>query len=433
MSEKVRVAAVGIYLGATYSCVAVWSDKHNHVEIIPNKQGKKYTPSCIGWDGAQLLVGHAATRNPKNAVFMSIFLVSKVLVDVKRLMGSIFSDGIVQKDIESSSPFKVIEGPEKKPMLVIEHESGNKKYSYAEVYSMILKILKEDAEAYLGTQVIHAVIAIPPYFDKQWQEITDAVTLAGLNVMKLISEPTSAAITYVLDKSPDLHHPIEKNVFVFDISGRTFNMSLLHMNKAGTINSVKNAGGDTHLGGEDFDKLMVNHCVQEFKKIENKDVTEDAKAMIRLEVAYEKAMRDLTSTTQTSIEINSLYDGIDFSITFSRENFEELNANLFKECIEHVKNCLRDGKMHKKDIADVVLVGDSTRIPKLQQMLMEFFDGKPVYKSINADEAVAYGAALLATRLSGNGNQIGLGHTQNSLKQLIKKTQIKFKKFVSLR
>ncbi|KAI3745940.1 hypothetical protein L6452_08352 [Arctium lappa] len=398
MSRRVEGTAVGIDLGTTYSCVAAWFDKHNRVEIIPNEQGNKITPSCVAWNGTELLIGEAAknqiNRNPKNTIF-----------DVKRLIGNRFSDSVVQKDIESW-PFKVIEGSEDKPMLLLKHEYEDKKFSPEEISSMILKNLKECAEAYLGITVTDAVITVPAYFnDKQRQATKDAAMLAGLNVMRLLSEPTAAAIAYGVDKSADKNSPKEKNVFIFDMGGGTFDVSLLNIIKVGKIN-VKAVGGDTHLGGEDFDKAMVNHCVQEFKKREKKDISKNAKAMARLKVACEKAKRDLSSTTQTAIEVDSLYEGIDFSIKFSRAKFEELNASFFKKCIEHVESCLKDGKMQKNDVDDIVIVGGSTRIPKVQQMLMEFFDRKPLCKSINADEAIAHGAALLAANLSGHGNEI---------------------------
>ncbi|KAI3807853.1 hypothetical protein L1987_23789 [Smallanthus sonchifolius] len=304
-----------------------------------------------------------------------------------------------------SWPFKVIGRSGDKPMIVLEHMGANKEFSPQEISSMILKKLKEAAEAYLGTAVRDAVITVPAYFsDKQRQATKNAGTLAGLNVMRLINEPTTAAIAYGLNKSADLNRPQQKNVFIFDLGGGTFDVSLLTISREGTI-SVKAVGGDTHLGGEDFDKSMVHHCVEEFKKRHMKDISKNARAMGRLKVACEKAKRDLSSTTQTSIVIDCLYDGTDFSMKVTRAKFEELNSVFFKKCIEHVENCLKDGNMHKNNVDDVVLVGGSTRIPKIQQMLEEFFDGKPLCKSINADEAVAYGAAVLAANLGGNGSK----------------------------
>ncbi|MFS7994508.1 putative Heat shock protein 70 family [Helianthus anomalus] len=397
MSTKVKSTPIGIDLGTTYSCVAVWFDQHNRVEILPNEQGNTITPSCVACNDGQVLVGEGAknqiTRNPINTVF-----------GVKRLMGSRFSDIKLQKDL-ASWPFKVIEGSTDKTIIVLEHMGANKEFSPEEISSMILKNLKEAAEAYLGTTVRDAVITVPAYFsDKQRQATNIAGTLAGLNILRLINEPTAAAIAYGLDTFANPNHPKQKNVFVFDLGGGTFDVSLLTISREGTI-SVKAVGGDTHLGGEDFDKAMVDHCVQEFKKKHKKDANINARAIGRLKVACEKAKRDLSSTTQTSIEIDCFYDGIDFSMKVTRAKFEELNASFFRKCIQHVENCLRDGNVHKHNVDDIILVGGSTRIPKVQQMLGEFFDWKPLCKTINADEAVAYGAAVLAANLSGKGNK----------------------------
>ncbi|KAL8233835.1 hypothetical protein R6Q59_019935 [Mikania micrantha] len=396
MTKRVEGTAVGIDLGTTYSCVAAWFDQHNRVEIIPNQQGNKITPSCVAWDGVEMLVGEAAknqiARNPKNTVF-----------DVKRFMGARFNDDTVQKDIDTR-PFKVIEGSGEKPVIVFEHESEEKKFSPEEISSMILRNLKESAEAFLGTIVTDAVITVPAYFnDRQRQATMDAGLLAGLNVTRLVNEPTSAAIAYGLDKSADVHCPEERNVMIFDMGGGTFDVSLLKITKTGTVTVIA-VGGDTRLGGETFDQLMVNHCVEVFKKKEMKDVSKNARAMTRLKTACEKAKRDLSSTMQTQIEIDCLYEGIDFSTKISRAKFEQINSCFFNMCIDHVINCLKDGNMHNNEVDDVVIVGGSTRIPKVQQLLIEFFDGKPLCKSINADEAVAYGAAVLAANLNGNGN-----------------------------
>ncbi|XP_071700594.1 heat shock 70 kDa protein 3-like [Rutidosis leptorrhynchoides] len=400
MSKSVGRTAIGIDLGTTYSCVAAWFDQHNRIEIIPNEQGNKITPSCVAWDGTNILVGEAAknqiTRNPKNTVF-----------DVKRLIGNKFSDSRVQEDMKLW-PFKVKKGSAEEPIVVFEHEYGDKEFSSEDISSLILKNLKEAAESYLGTKVTDAVITVPAYFnDKQRQATMTAAKLAGLNVMRLINVPTSAAIAYGLDKTNvDRYGPKETNVFIFDLGGGTFDVSLLNISKDGII-TVKAVGGDTHLGGEDFDKALVKYCVQEFKNKENKDMSENVKAMMRLKVACEKAKRDLSSTTQTSIDVDCLYEGIDFLMKITRAKFEKLNDVYFKKCIAHVKKCLRDGNiMFKKNVDDVVIVGGSTRIPKVQEMLSEFFDGKLLCKSINADEAVAYGAAVLASNLSGNGGGI---------------------------
>ncbi|GJV32269.1 heat shock cognate 70 kDa protein [Tanacetum coccineum] len=389
--------AIGIDLGTTYSCVAAWFDQHNRVEIIPNEQGNRITPSCVAFNDSEVLVGDGAKnqihRNPTNTIF-----------DNKRLIGNRFSDSTVQTDMKLW-PFKVIEGFMEKPMIVVEHKGKYKEYSPEEISCMILKNLKKSAEAFLATKVTDAVITVPAYFsDKQRQATKDAGTLAGLNVMRLISEPTAAAIAYGLEKSADTNGRKEKTVFIFDLGGGTFDVSLLNISKEGTI-SVKAVGGDTHLGGEDFDMVMVNHCVQEFKKRKMIDVSKNARAMARLRVACEKAKRDLSSATQTSIEIESLHQGMDFLIKFSRAKFEELNDGFFRKCLKHVDNCLKDGNMNKNKVDDVVIVGGSTRIPKIQQMLTDFFNGKTLCKSINADEAVAYGAAVLAANLNGNGSK----------------------------
>uniref|UniRef100_A0A251UVJ5 Putative heat shock protein 70 family, peptide-binding domain protein n=2 Tax=Helianthus annuus TaxID=4232 RepID=A0A251UVJ5_HELAN len=355
---------VGIDLGTTYSCVAAWFDQHDRVEIFPKEQGYMITPSYVASNGRDLLVGESAknqvTRNPTRTVF-----------DVKRLMGSRFSDTRLQQDIQSWH-FKVIKGSNDKPVIVLEHMGVDMEFSPEEISSMILKKLKEAAEAFLRTTVRDAVITVPAYFsDKQRQATKVAGTLAGLNVMRLINEPTAAAIAYGLDKFSDPDHPNQKNVFIFDLGGGTFDVSLLTISKDGTIR-VKAVGGDTHLGGEDFDKTMVDYCVQVFKKRQNKDISENARAMARLKVAY------------------CLYDGIDFSLKVTRVKFEKLNACFFNKFIEHVENCLRDAKMQKNNVDDIVLVGGSTRIPK----------------NIKADEAVAYGAALLGAKLRGNNTKV---------------------------
>ncbi|KAL8237188.1 hypothetical protein R6Q59_018269 [Mikania micrantha] len=403
MSSKVKTIAIGINLGTTYSCVAVWFDQHNRVEILPNEHGNNVTPSCVACNSTELLVGEAAKNqmplNPQNTVF-----------GVKRLMGSRFSDTRLQHVIESL-PFKVIEGSDDKPVIVLEHKGIERKFSPEEISSMILKNLKEAAERYLETTVTDAVITVPAYFsDKQRQATKDAGTLAGLNVLRLINEPTAAAIAYGLDKLAGRDISPRKNVLVFDLGGGVLDVSLLTIYKDGSI-CVKAVGGDSHLGGEDFDKAMVDHCVQEFLRRQKKDISKNAKAIGRLKVACEKAKTILSSTTQTLIELDVLYEGIDFSMKFTREKFEELNAGFFTKCIHHVEICLRDGGTQKHDVDDIVLMGGSTRIPKIQQMLRELFDGKPLCKSIKPDEVVAYGAAVLAANLSDNGYKAVKGLT----------------------
>ncbi|KAJ9545035.1 hypothetical protein OSB04_024742 [Centaurea solstitialis] len=382
--------AIGIDLGTTYSCVAVW--KHDRVEIIPNDQGNRITPSFVAFLDEERLVGDGAknkgSMNPANTIF-----------DAKRLIGRRFSDSKVQCDMKLW-PFKVVEGPTDTPKIVVSYKGQQKEFFAEEISSMVLGKMKETAEAYLGKAVKNAVITVPAYFnDSQRQATKDAGTIAGLNVIRLINEPTAAAVAYGLDNKSEIVGEI--NVLVFDLGGGTFDVSLLSIAEGGTF-QVKAVAGDTHLGGEDFDNCMVNHCVEEFKRKWNKDLTKNLRAMGRLRFACEKAKRILSCTTQASIDVDCLHEGIDFSMKFYRAKFEELNMRFFDKCIKTLEACLSDAKMEKSCINKVILVGGSTRIPKVQSMLHEFFDGKELCKSINPDEAVAYGAAVMAAKLSGN-------------------------------
>ncbi|CAL9771313.1 unnamed protein product [Musa acuminata subsp. burmannicoides] len=384
--------AIGIDLGTTYSCVGVW--QHDRVEIIANDQGNRTTPSYVAFTDTERLIGDAAKNqvamNPTNTVF-----------DAKRLIGRRFSDPSVQSDMKLW-PFKVIAGPGDKPMIVVQYKGEEKQFSPEEISSMVLTKMKEIAEAYLGTNVKNAVVTVPAYFnDSQRQATKDAGVIAGLNVMRIINEPTAAAIAYGLDKKAGSSG--EKNVLIFDLGGGTFDVSLLTIEEG--IFEVKATAGDTHLGGEDFDNRMVNHFVQEFKRKHRKDISGNPRALRRLRTACERAKRTLSSTAQTTIEIDSLYEGIDFYSSVTRARFEELNMDLFRKCMEPVEKCLRDAKMDKSSVHDVVLVGGSTRIPKVQQLLQDFFNGKELCKSINPDEAVACGAAVQAAILSGEGNE----------------------------
>jgi len=321
--------------------------------------------------------------------------------DAKRLIGRRYTDASVQSDIKLW-PFKVVAGPGDKPMICVQHKGEEKRFAAEEISSMVLIKMKEIAEAYLGTTIKNAVITVPAYFnDSQRQATKDAGVIAGLNVMRIINEPTAAAIAYGLDKKATSVG--EKNVLIFDLGGGTFDVSLLTIEEG--IFEVKATAGDTHLGGEDFDNRMVNHFVQEFKRKYKKDITGNPRALRRLRTAAERAKRTLSSTAQTTIEIDSLYEGVDFYSTITRARFEELNMDMFRKCMEPVEKCLRDAKMDKSSIHDVVLVGGSTRIPKVQQLLQDFFNGKELCKSINPDEAVAYGAAVQAAILSGEGNE----------------------------
>ncbi|KAJ7562105.1 hypothetical protein O6H91_03G055500 [Diphasiastrum complanatum] len=392
MASKGEGPAIGIDLGTTYSCVGVW--QHDRVEIIANDQGNRTTPSYVAFTDTERLVGDAAKNqvamNPTNTVF-----------DAKRLIGRRYSDPTVQSDIKLW-PFKVIAGPGDKPMIVVKYKGEEKQFSAEEISSMVLTKMKEIAEAYLGTTIKNAVVTVPAYFnDSQRQATKDAGVISGLNVMRIINEPTAAAIAYGLDKKASSSK--EKNVLIFDLGGGTFDVSILTIEEG--IFEVKATAGDTHLGGEDFDNRMVNHFVQEFKRKYKKDISGNARALRRLRTACERAKRTLSSTAQTTIEIDSLYEGIDFYSTITRARFEELNMDLFRKCMEPVEKCFRDAKMDKSSIDDVVLVGGSTRIPKVQQLLQDFFNGKELCKSINPDEAVAYGAAVQAAILSGEGNE----------------------------
>ncbi|VAH19915.1 unnamed protein product [Triticum turgidum subsp. durum] len=384
--------AIGIDLGTTYSCVGVW--QHDRVEIIANDQGNRTTPSYVAFTDTERLIGDAAKNqvamNPTNTVF-----------DAKRLIGRRFSDPSVQSDMKLW-PFKVIPGPADKPMIVVNYKGEVKQFAAEEISSMVLIKMREIAEAFLGNSVKNAVVTVPAYFnDSQRQATKDAGAIAGLNVLRIINEPTAAAIAYGLDKKATSTG--EKNVLIFDLGGGTFDVSLLTIEEG--IFEVKATAGDTHLGGEDFDNRMVNHFVQEFKRKHKKDITGNPRALRRLRTACERAKRTLSSTAQTTIEIDSLYEGVDFYTTITRARFEELNMDLFRKCMEPVEKCLRDAKMDKSTVHDVVLVGGSTRIPKVQQLLQDFFNGKELCKSINPDEAVAYGASVQAAILSGEGNE----------------------------
>ncbi|KAM0020551.1 putative Heat shock protein 70 family [Helianthus debilis subsp. tardiflorus] len=364
--------AIGIDLGTTYSCVGVWLN--DRVEIIPNDQGNRTTPSYVAFTDTERLIGDAAKNqvamNPQNTVF-----------DAKRLIGRRFTDPSVQSDMKLW-PFKVVAGPGDKPMIRVNYKGEEKEFAPEEISSMVLVKMRETAEAFLGQSVKNAVVTVPAYFnDSQRQATKDAGAISGLNVMRIINEPTAAAIAYGLDKK---------------------------MSRKGEQNGifeVKSTAGDTHLGGEDFDNRLVNHFVTEFRRKHKKDISGNARSLRRLRTACERAKRTLSSSTQTTIEVDSLFEGIDFYATITRARFEELCMDLFRKCMDPVEKCLKDAKMDKGSVHEVVLVGGSTRIPKVQQLLTDFFNGKELCKSINPDEAVAYGAAVQAAILTGEGDE----------------------------
>ncbi|XP_075873101.1 heat shock 70 kDa protein 1-like [Nelusetta ayraudi] len=378
--------AIGIDLGTTYSCVGVF--QHGKVEIIANDQGNRTTPSYVAFTDTERLVGDAAKNqvalNPTNTVF-----------DAKRLIGRKLDEPVVQADMKLW-PFKVV-GHGGKPKIQVEYKGEQKEFHPEEISSMVLVKMKEIAEAYLGQKVSQAVVTVPAYFnDSQRQATKDAGVIAGLNVMRIINEPTAAAIAYGMDQGKSG----ERKVLIFDLGGGTFDVSVLAIEDG--IFEVKSTAGDTHLGGEDFDNRMVKHFVDEFKRKHKKDISANKRSLRRLRTACERAKRTLSSSTQASIEIDSLFEGIDFYTSITRARFEELCSDLFRGTLEPVEQALKDAKLDKASIEEIVLVGGSTRIPKIQKLLQGFFNNKELNKSINPDEAVAYGAAVQAAILSGD-------------------------------
>jgi len=385
--KKIDGPVIGIDLGTTYSCVGIY--KNGRVEIIPNDQGNRITPSYVAFTEDERLIGEAAknqaTVNP-----------SQTLFDVKRLIGRRFKDSTVQKDIKLL-PFKIVD-VSGKPQISVNVNGKEKTMPPEEVSSMVLVKMKETAENYLGKEVKHAVVTVPAYFnDAQRQSIKDAGSISGMNVLRIINEPTAAAIAYGLDKKA------EQNILVYDLGGGTFDVSLLTIDNG--VFEVVATNGDTHLGGEDFDQRVMQHFMKIFNKKHNKDMGKDKRALQKLRREVEKTKRALSSTHQARIEIEALFDGVDFSETLTRARFEEINNDLFKNTLGPVKQVLEDSGLKKNQIDEVVLVGGSTRIPKIQQLMKDFFNGKEPNRGINPDEAVAYGAAVQAGILSGEGGQ----------------------------
>ncbi|KAK4050518.1 Heat shock protein ssb1 [Microbotryomycetes sp. JL221] len=386
--DSVFEGAIGIDLGTTYSCVGVW--QNDRVEIIANDQGNRTTPSYVAFTDSERLIGDSAKNqaamNPKQTVF-----------DAKRLIGRRFDDDEVKKDM-AQWPFKVVD-KEGSPFIEVEYLNETKTFSPAEISAMVLSKLKETAEAKIGKEVKKAVVTVPAYFnDSQRLSTKDAGTIAGLDVLRIINEPTAAAIAYGLGESTEKTKK-EKLVLIFDLGGGTFDVSLLSIN--GGVFAVKATAGDTHLGGEDFDNALLTHFKAEFERKTKLDISGDARALRRLRSACERAKRTLSSVTQTTVEVDSLFQGTDFSAQISRARFEEINAATFRSTIDPVEKVLKDAKIDKAKVDDIVLVGGSTRIPKIQSLVSEFFGGRQLNKSINPDEAVAYGAAVQAAVLTG--------------------------------
>ena len=417
--------AVGIDLGASFSCVGVF--QHGKVEIIANDQGNRTTPSYVAFNETERLIGDSAksqiAMNPINTVF-----------DAKRLIGRKWDEGVVQAD-KKLWPFELInEGG--RPKVKVEYRGNTKKFFAEEISSMVLTKMKVTAEAYLGKTVTNVVVTVPAYFnDSQRQATKDACTIAGLNVLRLISGSTAAAIAYGIKKKAGKSSV--RNVLIFDLGGDALDVSILTI-QDDNIFEVKSTNGNTHLGGMDFDNRMVNHFIKEFKRQYKKDLSQNKKSLCRLRIACERAKRTLSSQTQTDIEIDALFEGIDFYTTITRAQFEELNGDLFRSTMEPVEKALRDAKFNKRHIHDVVLVGGSTRIPKIQKFLQDFFDGKELDKSINPDEAVAYGAAVQAAILRQDRSRdvrnlllidvapfsVGIGIAGGDMRTLIKRNTI---------
>jgi len=381
------MACIGIDLGTTYSCVGVW--QNGNVEIIANDQGSRTTPSYVAFTENERLVGNAAktqsAQNPTNTIY-----------DAKRLIGGNFNDDKIQNDIHHFT-YNVIPSSDGKPVINVDYKGENKTFQPEEISSMVLAKMKETAEAFIGTSVKDAVITVPAYFnDSQRQATKDAGSIAGLNVLRIINEPTAAAIAYGLDKEKGQG---EKNVLIYDLGGGTFDVTLLAIEDG--VFEVKATAGDTHLGGEDFDRRLVEHCIQDFKRRFQSDISSSKRSIRRLQTACENAKKTLSSSTVAAIEIDSLFEGTDYNTTITRARFEDLCSDLFRKTFDPVEKVLQDGKMSKSMIHDIVLVGGSTRIPKIQEQLSNYFNDKQLCKNINPDEAVAYGAAVQGAILSG--------------------------------
>lgn len=376
--KKIQGPCIGIDLGTTYSCVAVW--KNGRVDICPNEQGHRITPSYVAFckDGTRLVGDAAKNQAPSNPV--------GTLFDVKRLIGRKYSDRPVQED-KKLFPFHIAADRSGKPMIQLDAETKKQfpkksEFTPEEISGMVLRKMKETAEAYLGCEIKHAVVTVPAYFnDAQRQATKDAGTIAGLQIERVINEPTAAAIAYGLDKQDK-----EENILVFDLGGGTFDVTLLSIDHG--VFEVQATSGNTHLGGEDFDQRLMEYCMNQFKRQSGIDVKNDKRAIQRLRKQCEMAKRTLSTQTTATIDCDALSQGVDFTTTISRAKFEELNIDLFKKTMTPVTQVLKDAGMSKKDVDQIVLVGGSTRIPKVQEMLKEYFGGKELNRGINPDEAV---------------------------------------------
>merc|ERR1711959_475129 len=386
---SVEGSVMGIDLGTTYSCVGVY--KNGRVEILQNDQGNRITPSVVAFTKEGRVIGDAsknqAALNPTNTVY-----------DAKRLIGRVFHESSVQADMKHW-PFEVI-NKDGKPQIQVEVDGSPKAFSPEEISSMVLAKMRKIAEGYLGKGVKNAVVTCPAYFNDQQRAATkDAGAIASLNVLRVINEPTAAALAYGLDKKEQA----EQNILVFDLGGGTFDVTVLTIEKG--VFEVTSTNGDTHLGGEDFDQRIMDYLIKMFKRKHKKDMSGDKRAIQKLKKEAERAKRTLSSSAQTRIEVEALFDGVDFSETLTRAKFEELCPDLFKKTMKPVKKALEDSNMAKSDIDEVVLVGGSTRIPKVQQLLSNFFNGKELNQEINPDEAVAFGATVQGGILSGEGGE----------------------------
>ena len=376
---------IGIDLGTTYSCVAIW--RNGGVEVIPNDQGNRTTPSYVAFTETERLIGQAAkdqaTHNPQNTIF-----------DAKRLIGRKYDDPAIQDDLRNW-PFQVNSNQKQQTIIIADYKGLEQKFFPEEISAMILSKMKSIAEDYLNVPVTEAIITVPAYFnDSQRQATKDAAQIAGLNCLRIINEPTAAALAYGLDKKCEN----EQKILIFDLGGGTFDVSLLALEN-GTF-EVISTSGDTHLGGEDFDNRLVNYLCDEFYNQHKCNIRDNKKALRKLRGACERAKITLSSSARAIIDLDCLHNGIDFNYTITRSKFEELCLDLFKKCIYPVKQVIKDANIKKESINEIILVGGSTRIPMVQQILKEFFNGKELNKSVHPDEAVAYGAAIQGAILS---------------------------------